>query len=152
MKTFVTFTLFSMLSIVSGWSQNKLEPIVQFGHPGLMVTEVVLSPDGKVLATTDGQYLKLWDLASGLEFKSFKSESTSPFLGGIRNISFSADGNQISYLTSAEKITRQVASGQVGSRETASEDEIDMEKAQEEGLSDEDGNGEEKRITYPATP
>lgn len=138
MKTFVTSTLLLLFSIITTWSQNRLEPVVQFGHPGLMVTEVVLSPDGEVLATTDGQYLKLWDLASGLEFKSFKSESSSPFLGGIRDLTFSADGNQISYLTNAEKIIRQVASGKVGSRETTIEDEIDMEAAEKNGFSEED--------------
>ena len=56
--------LFSSLTL-----KAQTETVVQFGHIGYAITEMELSPDGKFLATTDGQILKIWEMESGLEYR-----------------------------------------------------------------------------------
>ena len=47
----------------------QLKTVVQFGHD-LPVSELTYSPDGKILASTDGINIKLWDISTGMEFKT----------------------------------------------------------------------------------
>lgn len=112
-------------------AQESLRPVIQFGHPGFVVSDLALSPDGKILASSDGQYLKLWDLDSGLEFRSFKEPS------GLKNIEFSTNGNFISYSTMFSSVTRSVNSPKIGSI-TSLENEDSFFKPESEGTNVED--------------
>ncbi|MEM9919222.1 MAG: caspase family protein [Bacteroidota bacterium] len=119
-------------------AQSKLKPIVQFGHPGMMVTEIVLSPDGKSIATTDGQYVKLWDLRSGLEYKSFYGTKGSMFGPGVSDLSFSPDGRQITYMTSMERITRDILTEEISEKTSMMNQEIFRKIEQNEEVTNED--------------
>ena len=101
----ITFISFSLIA------QYKVEPVVQFGHPGHTITGIHLSPDGETMATTDGEFIKLWDLSSGLEFRAFKGDNS-----GIYFNDFSPDGNQILYVSGSYLYTSSVLTGKVESK------------------------------------
>jgi WD40 repeat protein len=57
------------------------------GHGG-WVRSLVVSPDGKVLASaSDDQTIKLWDVATGRTFRTLKAHT-----GAVRGLAFSPDG------------------------------------------------------------
>ena len=61
---------------------------VQLGHSG-NVNSVAFSPDGKYALSGSGDdTLKLWDIASGREIRTFKGHS-----GNVNSVAFSPDGN-----------------------------------------------------------
>ncbi len=60
-----TVTLF----LISAACFGQLKTVVQFGHKNPM-TEIVISNDSKIIASTDGEVIKLWDIKTGLEFKT----------------------------------------------------------------------------------
>lgn len=88
-------TLLTLLSFIST-VKAQTETIVQFGHIGYAVTEMELSPDGKFLASADGQILKIWEMESGLEYRTIAGENNP--LGGIGAFDFSKDGGHILYI------------------------------------------------------
>lgn len=70
----------------SSWAQ-KPDLEIQTGHSG-SVFSVAFSPDGKLLASASAdQTIKLWDVASGGQVRSFKGHSS-----GIISVAFSPDG------------------------------------------------------------
>lgn len=69
------------------YSQQRM--VLAAASPGAMVSEVAFSPDGRMLATLDGQ-LSIWDLASG---KRIHSRSLSNSLRS--SLAFSPDGKLV---------------------------------------------------------
>jgi len=47
----------------------QVQTVVQFGHEKL-ITEISYCTNGKLLATTDRFIIKLWDVGTGMEFKT----------------------------------------------------------------------------------
>lgn len=93
---------------VQGKLQTELnpEPIVQFGHPGLVINDIVMSPDNQVMATSDGEYLKLWDISSQLELRSFRAEE-----GSISHIDFTETGDTLHFTADRYRYTFSVLTG-----------------------------------------
>lgn len=92
-------------------AQLEVQPVVQFGHPGYVINRILLSPDGEVMATTDGEFLKLWDLSAGLELRSFRGDG-----GSLSEVVFSEDGNEVSYTSGKYLYQRSVLTGEILSR------------------------------------
>ncbi|WP_169433395.1 caspase family protein [Lewinella cohaerens] len=113
MRPFLNIALFFlMLGFTSNLTaQIKADPVVQFGHPGYVIEQIILSPDGEIMATSDGEFLKLWDISSGLELRSYRGNNT-----GIGGAIFSEDGNKFSYFADGDYYTRSVITGKVLSR------------------------------------
>jgi len=66
---------------------KDLETVIQLGHSSL-VTSVAFSPDGKyALSGSDDKTLKLWEISSGREIRSFKGHSDD-----VESVAFSPDG------------------------------------------------------------
>lgn len=105
------FILFLALSTSFSSMAQKVEPIVQFGHAGRIITEMVYSPDSTILATTDGQFLKLWDMATGLEFQAFTNKTSSLF--PISHITFTPNSEQIVYQADGEINFRSIDEGDI---------------------------------------
>lgn len=86
------------------WSTNNPEqtdsvtsaafsPYVLPGHSG-GVESVAFSPDGRRLASTDAETLKLWDVASGKELAILRGHSVGGNLV-VSSVAFSPDGNRL---------------------------------------------------------
>lgn len=135
MRAFLTINLLLLTLLLTA---QQVEPVVQFGHIGRTVTDMTLSPDGEMMATTDGQYLKLWDVASGLEFRAFSGGNA--FFGGISNLNFTADNNTIVYKAGGNIIFRAVESDDINTvlyidsteDDTSDTDDSDDEVSEEE--------------------
>lgn len=112
-------------------AQNKIEPIVQFGHGTRIITEIVFSPDASMLATTDGAILKLWDMSSGLEFRAFTIEAPSAF-ERITHLDFTPDNNGIIYSAGSEIIYRNIIDGTIQKKATIEQELPVLEEGQEE--------------------
>lgn len=69
MKKTTTSILSLVLFLFCQLSFAQLKTVVQFGHD-LPLTELTYSTDGKILASTDGLTVKLWDVGTGMEFKT----------------------------------------------------------------------------------
>ncbi|MEZ5038398.1 MAG: caspase family protein [Saprospiraceae bacterium] len=101
-------------------AQGEIQPVVQFGHPGYVIQQIILSPDNEIMATTDGEFLKLWDMSSQLELRSFRGDNSR-----LGEIVFSANGDTISYTSGRYRYNRSVLTGEISSR-------IDLVKKAEE--------------------
>lgn len=135
----IILTTWLMLSLALT-AKAQTETVVQFGHIGFAITEMELSPDGKFLATTDGQILKIWEMESGLEYRTIASEKS--FFAGISSIHFSNDGSHILFAENGKVKVVNFKTGQVTKTwsleeaNTGEEDEEaeptdeDLEKAQ----------------------
>lgn len=88
---------------------QKVEPVVQFGHLGSEITELVISSDGSLMATTDGVIVKLWDMKTGLEIRSLAEENRPG--AQITNICLSADGNKVGYIFESHAVVRSTENG-----------------------------------------
>jgi WD40 repeat protein len=79
------------------------------GHSGNVVS-VAFSPDGKqvISGSSDDKTLKLWDVASGREVRTFTGHSS-----GVNSVAFSPDGRQVISGSSDDKTLKlwDVASG-----------------------------------------
>ncbi len=108
MKNLMFFiTLFLPLLLQA--QKTEIKPVVQFGHLGSEISEMVISKDGSLMATTDGIIVKLWDLKTGLEIRSI-AEQPIP-TGKISKLGFSSDGNTFGYLYAGYAILRSVEDG-----------------------------------------
>ncbi len=68
-------------------SSKKPEVFVQLGHSSSVIS-VAFSPDGKLaLSGSEDNTLKLWEVASGRELRTFKGHSNS-----VLSVAFSPDG------------------------------------------------------------
>ena len=81
----MSFTLLCCLPPLTASAQEKPELYLQTGHNG-PVRAVAFSPDGKTLAS-GGNALKLWDVATGQELRTFKGISSQ-----VNSLAFSPDG------------------------------------------------------------
>jgi WD40 repeat protein len=107
MRNCVSFLI--LLSFLTEVSAQDVKPIVQFGHLGAEIKEVVLSGDGSLMATTDGEIIKLWDLNTGLEIRSLAEE---PGINRrIAQIGLSYDGRVISYAYGDRVVLRNTEDG-----------------------------------------
>ncbi len=68
LKTLIVFTVIAVISGNSA-AQDKAEIFVQLGHSG--VNSIVFSPDGKQALSGGDKTVKLWDVATGREIKTF---------------------------------------------------------------------------------
>src|SRR5262249_43125219 len=79
----------SIFSGVVGWAQ-KPELVVQTGHSNFVMS-IAFSPDGKTLVSGSwDQTVKLWDVATGAELRTFKGHSAY-----IDTVAFSSDGTTL---------------------------------------------------------
>lgn len=76
----IVFTLFSCSPTYA-----QVNTVVQTGHVNA-VSELAISPDGKILASTDGLDIILWDLSTGMQFKTLYIGEGKQFL--LTNLSF----------------------------------------------------------------
>jgi len=106
MKFFFLSLLF-IIFYLSAYTQP--ETVVQFGHLGYAVNEMAISDDDKYLASTDGQVLKIWDLRSGLEYRTVAIESNS--FGGIKSLNFSEDVKSLLYSSGSDIIRLDIIKG-----------------------------------------
>jgi WD40 repeat protein len=84
-KRWTSFTLLLVGISLSARAQ-KPELIVQKGHSG-GIHSIAISPDGRLLAATDGSPAVIWDTKTGLEIATLKGHSSS-----VRDVAFSPDG------------------------------------------------------------
>ncbi len=59
-------------SIILLWTASihaQIKTVVQSGHDS-PITETAISQDGKIMATTDGEVIIIWDIETGLQFKT----------------------------------------------------------------------------------
>jgi len=71
----------------SGPVSKEMQPLVQLGHSSY-VNSVAFSPDGKyALSGSNDNTLKLWDISSGREIRTFKGHSSY-----VNSVAFSPDG------------------------------------------------------------
>ncbi|MEM8906820.1 MAG: WD40 repeat domain-containing protein, partial [Bacteroidota bacterium] len=129
MKTFFSFLL-CLLTIVNGtWAQP--ETVVQFGHIGATVNEMIISPDGTFMASTDGQLIKLWDLESGLEYRTIFEAGTS--MRSVHSLAFTNDGRRILYTVDGEVKMKDIVSGEdTQTWSLKDKDELDSEEQSSE--------------------
>ena len=74
---------------------QKPELVVQTGHSG-EVTTVAFSPDGKILASAGGEHaIKLWDVDTGKELRSFKGHATTSLVFSPDGKIFASGGSKI---------------------------------------------------------
>lgn len=86
---FLTFLL-SVIVFNFTIHAQKAELIVQTGHSDT-VFQIAFSPDGRYIASGgDDQKVKLWEVASGKEIKTFDGHSS-----GIYSVAFSPDGRKL---------------------------------------------------------
>ena len=99
----LSFSLALILLIpFSSISQAPIKPVVQFGHPGKRISALAISPDGKTVASTDGQFLKLWDVETGMEFNSYKIGDSPMVFPLPSDVWFSSDGKFVHCLNFIE--------------------------------------------------
>ena len=72
----------------SAWAAEKPEVFVQLGHSNFVET-MAFSPDGRfVLSGDSDNILKLWDIYTGKEIRTFVGHK-----GSVKSIAFSSNGN-----------------------------------------------------------
>lgn len=90
--------LYSLVVVLLAWlpchSAEAPKLVVGTGNPG-GVRSVAYSPDGRfaVSGSTASPVLKLWEISTGREIRTFKAQSSGP--GGIYSVAFSPDGRSI---------------------------------------------------------
>src|SRR5262245_38327010 len=84
----------ALLTAVIGLGAESLPEgaVIRFGtlhcRPGVANARVALSLDGKLMATGEGDLVRLWDLTSGEELKVVPLTDSV----AVRDMAFSADG------------------------------------------------------------
>src|SRR5439155_27014860 len=68
--------------IIRRWSDS--------GHPANGYEELAFSAGGRLLASSDGQVVHLWEVATGKEIRTFRGHR-----GEIRSLAFSANGRRL---------------------------------------------------------
>jgi WD40 repeat protein len=81
-------TLILVVSPLIAFAQ-KPELLLQTGHIG--ITSIAFNPDGKLLATSNGRQIKIWQLASGLELRTLML----PDDGDILSLAFAGGSNTL---------------------------------------------------------
>ena len=79
------------------------ELVLQIGYPTYGATQMVFSPDGRLLATTtiNSSQVKLWEVSTGRELRTLVASagaSASPYMSamtGVATLAFSRDGRLI---------------------------------------------------------
>lgn len=102
------FFIFGLLLKTSLLAQGELRPetVVQFGHPGFNIDQIIIAPDNELMATSDGEFLKLWDMSTRLELRTFRGD-----MGGLTNIAFSTNTDTIFYQSGHFSYAKSVATG-----------------------------------------
>lgn len=108
-KLLIVILSFLNISLIS--AQTSIEPVVQFGHVGAILTEIIFSPDSKMMATTDGEYLKIWDIETGLEIRAFAKELYE--MSNISHINFLPNNEHIMYKAGGKIYVRDITSGEI---------------------------------------
>ena len=98
---FLFFIVFNAILLVlpfNAWCEGKTRPtnesskpqlVVQLGHSS-GVLSVVISPDGKFALSGGDNTIKLWEIASGREIRTFTGHSKT-----VRSVAFTPDGRHI---------------------------------------------------------
>lgn len=86
-KAMLSALMLSVIWMTGAQAAEKAEVFVQSGHPK-EVLSVAISPDGKfALAGSKENILKLWDIRTGREIRTFKGHN-----GAVMSVAFSPDG------------------------------------------------------------
>jgi WD40 repeat protein len=72
------------------WDLDSFQVVSNFTRPGRIGNNLVVSPDGRLLAAGSMQGLSIWDMESGQDLQSFSS-----FQFGVPRFSFSSDGSAL---------------------------------------------------------
>ena len=82
----------------ASFEKSRLELVGTLQGHSIWVTSVSFSPDGTKVASGSGdETVKLWDVMSGSELRSFEGHSSF-----VRSVSFSPDGSKL--LTASEEV------------------------------------------------
>ena len=81
--------LLASLTDARGQTSDQPRLVVQTGHLN-NISSVAFSPDGKILASASSESVKLWDVASGKELRTFAGHSLR-----ITSVAFSPDGKTL---------------------------------------------------------
>ena len=85
----ISVMFFYMIFANAAFADEKPEIFIQLGHPDV-VDSVAFSPNGsQVLSGSNDKTLKLWDVATGREIRTFTGHSQ-----WIYSVAFSPDGRQ----------------------------------------------------------
>src|SRR5713226_8599805 len=97
-KSFSCASLLLLLTYLTA-SAQKAELYVQTGHTS-NVTSVAFNTDGTLMATgSDDKTIKLWDVASGLQLRTFRRDSAL-----FKDVVFSPDGELLAAGDSSEAV------------------------------------------------
>lgn len=83
------------------WSVQQNKEVRSFRSEGTYPEKITFSPDGKYIASTHSECVKIWDISSGKKLKSLKTSNPQPV---VLNVCYSFDGSFLAAGGSDKKI------------------------------------------------